>query len=104
VVLPREAETFDDIIAELMADEDFAALFDCLPPAPKNHFAFPTAAVNGDGRDSPAITEKQMRLFSRRHLMAMLCEIEEERQRVTEERDHLLLAYQAGLSQGRLMP
>ena len=103
MALPREAGAFDGIIAELMADEDFAALFDALPPAPPKHFTFP-ATAGGNGRDGPAITEKQMRLFTRRHLMAMLCEIEEERQRVTEERDHLILAYQAGISQGWRMP
>ena len=103
MALPREAGTFDDIIAELMADEDFAALLDFLPPAPPNHFTLP-ATAGGNGRDGPAITEKEMRLFSRRHLMALLCEIEEERQRAAEERDHLLMAYQAGLAQGWRMP
>ena len=87
--LPPDARGFDDIVAELMNDADFVSLFDSLPIVP------PAASTK------PALTEQQLRVLNRKHLLMMLRDLEEELQRVGEEKENLLLAYQAGLRQRR---
>jgi hypothetical protein len=65
----NQGETFEDILAELMDDEDFAALFDCLPPAAPNPFTFPS---------TEGLTEKQLRAMSKKHLLMIIYDLEEE--------------------------
>ncbi|MCL2106272.1 MAG: hypothetical protein FWH26_04320 [Oscillospiraceae bacterium] len=83
------ANSFEDIVAELMDDEDFAALFGALPPAPQS-----------PERAEAAVTEKQLWALSRRHLFVMIRNLEEELRRERKEKEDLLLAYQAGLLRG----
>ena len=48
-----------------------------------------------------AITERQLRALSRKHLLIMVRDIEKELRQAKEERESLFLAYNAGLSQRR---
>ena len=44
------------------------------------------------------ITEKQLRALSRRHLMLMILDLQEDLNRTREEKEDMLIAYKAGLS------
>ena len=46
----------------------------------------------------PAITERQMRALSRKHLLLMLRDLEQELLQVTRERDNMLMACRAGMA------
>ena len=57
-------------------------------------------SINTKNNDYPSITDQQLRVLSRKHLMVMLRDLEKELQQFMEERERTYLAYQAGLSQG----
>jgi len=44
------------------------------------------------------ITEKQLRALSRKHLMLMILDLQEDLNRTREEKEDMLIAYKAGLS------
>jgi len=85
--MPSDGSTFEDIVAELMDDEEFAALFDFLLPIPSRQSVL------------RELTEQQLRALNRKHLLMMLRDLEEELQQAEEEKENLLLAYRAGLRQ-----
>lgn len=47
------------------------------------------------------MTERQLRALSRKHLMLMIRDLEAELRQEKAEKKDLLMAYQAGFSQGR---
>jgi len=88
--MPSDGLTFEDIIAELMDDADFASLFDALPPLPPM-----PPRRSGYQR----LEESQLRVLRRKHLLMLLQDLEAELRRVKEEKANMLLAYRAGLRQ-----
>jgi len=81
VMEPDGTDPFFEIVAQLM-DDDFSS---------------PMA----ESRQTPPITDQQLRALTRKHLLMMLRDLEKELMQERGEKEHLLLACRAGLPQGR---
>ncbi|MCL2487849.1 MAG: hypothetical protein FWE80_04120 [Oscillospiraceae bacterium] len=100
---PDEADEFMAEISELIQkDKDLSNFFNMPPPPsrmPDNIIKIPSQAAQPPAE--PAITEKQLRALSRKHLLMMIFDLQEELNRVTQENEKMITAYRAGLAQGR---
>jgi len=99
---------FDDLYEE---DEELFAWVDNLledktpavrstpcAPSPRRQNLPCLDVKNTAGAARPSITERQMRALSRKHLLLMLRDLEQELLQVTRERDNMLMACRAGLA------
>ena len=59
--------------------------------------SMPKKTASGDNLKKPAITEKQLRALSRRHLLMMIRDLERELAQAKAEKDEMLLAFRAGV-------
>jgi len=94
--IPDGTGTFSTIAARPMENE-FAALPRPLPQMPPRYANHAAAAE----KPAPPMTERQLRALSRKHLMLMIRDLEAELRQEKAEKKDLLMAYQAGFSQGR---
>ena len=94
--IPAETGTFPMVTARPMENE-FGALSCPLPQMPPRYANHVAAAE----KPAPTMTERQLRALSRKHLMLMIRDLEAELRQERAEKKDLLMAYQAGLSQGR---
>jgi len=69
---------------------------DLVPPPQQN--SVPPSS-NHQVRAEPSMTEKQMRALSRKHLLMMIFDLQEDLLRTREENEKLFVAYQSGLAQ-----
>ena len=81
-----------DFLNEADMDDMIWLLDSCLP------LSRPMARRAENSADASAITEKQLRALGKRHLLMMIRDLEKELRREREEKQHLLMAYQAGRS------
>ncbi|MCL2105692.1 MAG: hypothetical protein FWH26_01305 [Oscillospiraceae bacterium] len=61
----------------------------------------PPQAQREPPAEAATITKQQLRSLNRRHLLIMVCNLQERLRQEIREKERMLLAYQAGSSQGR---